>query len=60
MQTALDEKCSHHEAHEGHEERRHFSSFALGQNLFSLRALRVLRGESGVFFLVAVLPGRVL
>jgi hypothetical protein len=46
--SAFDETLSHHEDHEGHE------GFAFCT--FKLRALRVLRGEICIFFLVAASP----
>jgi hypothetical protein len=48
MDAALDERYSHHEAHEGHEV---FGNYYISISL--LRALRDLRGEMSVSVLVA-------
>jgi hypothetical protein len=56
MDAAHDERYSHHEDREGHEDRMTEKASNLKKMFFFLRALRVLRGDTDFFLLVAALP----
>jgi hypothetical protein len=55
LDAALEERYSHHEAREGHEDRMPEKASNLKKMFFFLRDLRVLRGDTH-FLLVAALP----